>query len=258
MSLRRHMIAALSLLSGLGGAQAQIPAQEISYEAALSHWSRVLARFVDEEGRVDFHGLANDRADLDRFVEYISRVSPATHADEFDAPEQVLAYHINTYNALAMHGVLETGIPAGFTSFFSRLRFFKLRRVLIGGERTSLYDYENRVIRALGEPRIHFALNCMVRDCPRLPQEPFRADTLESQLHAATLEFFSKERHLRVDYENHEVRLSEILDFYTEDFVADGNRQNLIDYVNRYVSTPIDAAYRVQFIPYDWTINQQP
>ena len=258
MNPRRRLIAALSLLSGLAGAQAQAPVQEISYEAALSHWSRVLTRFVDEEGRIDFRELAGDSADLDRFVEYIGRVSPATHVDEFDAPEDVLAYHINAYNALAMYGVLEADIPAGFTSFFARLRFFKLRGVLIGGQRTSLYDYENRVIRALGEPRVHFALNCMVRDCPRLPQEPFRAQTLEPQLQAATLEFFSKERHLRVDHEKSEVWLSEILDFYTEDFVADGNRQSLIGYVNRYLSTPIEAGYRVRFIPYDWTINQQP
>jgi hypothetical protein len=257
MIVRRAIIATASLLSGVGAAQGQSPTQELPYEAAVSDWSRVLARFVDEEGRIDFRGLADDRADLDRFVEYISRVSPATQPDEFDEPAKVLSYHINAYNALAMHGVIETGIPAGFTSFFNRVRFFWFRKVVIGGGDSSLYNYENKVIRPLGEPRVHFALNCMVRDCPRLPREPFRADKLDSQLEAAAREFFSKQRHIRVDAEKREVRLSEILDFYTEDFVADGRRQSLISYVNQYLSTPISEDYQVQFIPYDWTTNQQ-
>lgn len=257
MIVRRAIIAIASLLSGVV-AQGQSTTLEVPYETAVSAWSRVLARFVDEEGRIDFRRLADDRADLDLFVEYTSRVSPATRPDEFDEPEQVLSYHINAYNALAMHGVIETGIPTGFTSFLKRARFFWFRNIVIGGRNTSLYSYENKVIRSLEEPRVHFALNCMVRDCPRLPREPFRADTLDSQLEAATREFFSKPRHIRVDAEKREVRLSEILDFYTEDFVADGRRQSLIGYVNRYLSTPIDDDYQVQFIPYDWTTNQQP
>ncbi len=101
MIVRRAIIATASLLSGVGAAQGQSPTQELPYEAAVSDWSRVLARFVDEEGRIDFRGLADDRADLDRFVEYISRVSPATQPDKFDEPAKVLSYHINAYNALA-------------------------------------------------------------------------------------------------------------------------------------------------------------
>ena len=97
----------------------------------------------------------------------------------------------------------------------------------------------------------------MVRDCPRLPREAFRAAELDLQLETVTREFFSKEKHIRVDTESLEVWLSEILDFYTEDFVADGRRQGLISYVNRYVPTPIGVGYRVKFIPYDWSINRQ-
>lgn len=254
MTALRPLVAAVSLLSVVGIAQAQAT----QYEAALRGWSRVLAHFVDVEGRTDFRALAADRADLDQFIDYISRVSPASHTGLFTTQAQVLTYHINAYNALAMHGVIEAGIPAGFTGFFRRAMFFKFRRVIVGGEMTSLYDYENSVIRPLGEPRVHFALNCMVRDCPRLPREPFRADRLDSQLDTVAREFFSKERHIRVDADKRELWLSEILDFYTEDFVADGRRRSLISYVNQYLSMPIGDDYEVRFIPYDWTINQQP
>ena len=38
-------------------------------------WARVLDRFVNDRGEVDFHRLAGDRADLETFLEYVARVS---------------------------------------------------------------------------------------------------------------------------------------------------------------------------------------
>lgn len=75
---------------------------------------------------------------------------------------------------------------------------------------------------------------------------------------AATREFFSREKHLRRRDDTREVWVSEILKFYTGDFVSSGKPQDLTEYINRYVQQPIPPAYRVRFIPYDWTINQRP
>merc|ERR1712093_826904 len=122
-----------------------------------------------------------------------------------------MAYYINSYNALAMYGVIEKGIPDGFTSFFSRAAFFKFRDVVIGGKVTNLYDFENDVIRPLNEPRAHFALNCMVKDCPRLPQTPFYAETLDDTLEQATREFFGSKKHFYFDDKRKRVYVSEIL-----------------------------------------------
>jgi Protein of unknown function, DUF547 len=239
-------------------APVEADAQSETYEDALNAWSKVLDEFVDDEGRVDFLGLADSQADLDEFVEYVGRVGPASHPESFGTRAEVLAYHINAYNALAMHGVLAKGIPNGFDNFIKRAAFFKFHAVVVAGQKTSLYDYENDVIRPLREERVHFALNCMVRACPRLRREPFRSATLEAQLDAAAREFFSKDRNFRIDADAREVWLSEILEFYTEDFVPDGKRQSLIGYVNRFVSVPVEESYAVRFTPYDWTINRQP
>jgi hypothetical protein len=105
---------------------------------------------------------------------------------------------------------------------------------------------------------VHFALNCMVRSCPRLPQAAFSADQLEAQLEAAAREFLNDPRNVRVDSAAREVWLSSILDFYTEDFAADGKHRSLIEYVNRYRDEPVDPGMTVKFIPYDWTLNRQP
>ena len=228
------------------------------YQIALDHWVAVLQTFVNAEGQTDFIALAKQPEDLQVYVDFVSQVSPGSAHLLFKTEADVLAYHLNTYNALAMHSVIEANIPADFSSFFKRLSFFKLRGVEIGGELTSLYDYENDVIRPLNEPRVHFALNCMVKDCPRLPQQPFQAEVLEQQLTDLTQAFFNKDKHLRIDHGQRVVYVSEIVDFYTEDFVASNKQQDLLTYINRYRVKKIPADYRVKFIDYDWTINQQP
>jgi len=218
-------------------------------------WARVLERFVDDRGRVDFDGIARDPSDLQRFVAWVDAVGPATEPARFSGKAQVPAYHLNAYNALAMHAVVADGVPASLAGW-RKLVFFIVNRVRIDGRAMSLYTYENAVIRPLGEPRIHFALNCMVAGCPRLPREPFDAALLESQLDACTREFVSEPRNVRVDVAERTVFLSEIFAFYTRDYLAVA--PSLTAYVNAYRAEPLPLEFKVAFMPYDWTVNRQP
>lgn len=228
------------------------------YEVASENWSLVLALYVDKEGKIDFKSLAKEPEYLKTYIDVIARMSPTSHQAVFTSQAEVLSYHLNAYNALAMWGVIERDIPCDFDSFFKRLWFFKLQTVIVGNKSTSLYDYENDVIRVFNEPRVHFALNCMVKDCPRLPQERFKANTLEEQLSDLTEDFFNKKKHLNIDHQHGFIYVSEILDFYTEDFVDSGKKQDLLVYINQYSVEKIPLNYEVKFFNYDWTINQQP
>jgi len=205
---------------------------------------------VDGSGRVDFAGIAADPAPLEAVVRAIGTNDPA--AEPTRAGQ--LASHINAYNALAMYGVVRDGIPRRL-SLLDRVRFFKLTRFIVGGRPISLYDYENDVIRPIGEERVHFALNCMAVSCPRLPARPFSAPDLDAELDRAARLFFSEPRHITVDDANRTVFFSAILDFYTGDFRA--KAPSLIAYANRYHAPPIPADYRTRFFSYDWTINAQ-
>ena len=230
---------------------------KLDYEVALDNWSLVLSSYVDERGQIDFESLAKEPKYLESYIDVIARMSPTSHQAVFTSQAEVLSYHLNAYNALAMWGVIERDIPGDFDSFFKRLRFFKLRTIIVGNKPSSLYDYEND-IRAFNEPRVHFALNCMVKDCPRLPQDRFRADILEDQLLDLTEDFFNKKKHLNIDHQLGIVHVSEILDFYTKDFVHSGKKQDLLIYINQYSVEKIPLNYEVRFTSYDWTINQQP
>ncbi|MGH8514053.1 MAG: DUF547 domain-containing protein, partial [Gammaproteobacteria bacterium] len=152
----------------------------------------------------------------------------------------------------SMYNVIDLGIPETHAGW-RKIRFFVLRKFSIGGKPMSLYAYENDVIRRVGEPRVHFALNCVALGCPILPKSPFSGKRLDAELERETRKFFSEERNLRIDHAENKIHMSEILSFYTEDFIP-VYAPSLIAYVNRYVADPIPEDYTVEFIDYDWTI----
>lgn len=243
----------------LAGCASLVPAPYLGEPSPLKPpedaWARVLQAYVDELGRVDFAGLAKNRADLDRYVAWVYDFGPGNRPELYPTHAHVLAYHLNAYNALAMYNVIESGIPET-NAGFAKVRFFFLRDVVVAGQRLSLHAYENDVIRKLGEPRVHFALNCMSVGCPRLPREPFHAAQLDRQLEREARKFFAEERNARTDDSQRKVYLSEILDFYPEDFLAVA--PSLTAYANRYRDTPLPLDYALKFTPYDWTVNRQP
>ncbi len=248
--MRRRLGGLVLLLAAVQGGAAAAPAAD-----ADTAWASVLQRFVDDRGRVDFRGLARDGHDLDAAVAGIAALAPGNAPAAFPTPADRLAFHVNAYNALAMEHVVRRGIPRRL-SLLGRLGFFVLSRVTVGGRSTSLYDYETDVIRPLGDERVHFALNCMSVSCPRLPRTPFHAATLDRELDSAARAFLAEPRNVQVDQARRVVRLSSILSFYRADFLA--RAPGLLDYVNRFRAEPVPVAYRVEFIPYDWTINSQP
>lgn len=255
--IARHLWLLVLLAAGCATVSAPriSPPSDTKEAEPLAAWARVLERHVDNEGRVDFDALRRDRSDLDRFVAWVYRIGPNNHPELFSSRNHVLAYHVNAYNALAMYNVLDAGVPITLAGA-RKVSFFFLRKIQVGGATMSLYAYEHNVIRGLREPRVHFALNCMVVGCPRLPREPFVVDLLDAQLDRESREFFADRRNVRVERATQSVYFSEILDFYTEDFLAEA--ASLPDYVNRYRTEKVPAGYAVKFIPYDWTINRQP
>ena len=239
------VLALLTACSTLVPAPAAPPS---TAQAARAAWARVLLRFVDRQGEVDFAALSRDRSDIDRYVRYVAD----TPLESLPDANEKLAHMINAYNALSMFNVIESGIPDTHAGF-NKLSFFIHRKLVIGGRAMSLYSFENDLIRPLGDPRIHFALNCSALSCPVLPRLPFTAAALDAELERESTAFFARPQNFRIDAANRSVWLSEILKFYTEDFVPVPAR-SLIEYANRYAPQPAPPEYTVRFTPYDWTI----
>lgn len=242
--------------------------------ASFSHdlLDRVLVEFVDDQGRVDYRRLADQRGDLDRYFALVAAIGPDNHPELFPTREQRLAYWMNAYNAAVITAVLESypiesvgdvGLPT------MKAGFFLLQRIPIGGKTTNLYELENSVIRdRFHEPRIHFAINCASASCPKLPRHAFDANRLEAQLDEAARLFVSEPRNVRIDHDARTVHLSAIFDWYESDFVewpADRlpDSPTLLDYVSLHAAQPLRdqlrraADYDIEFNRYDWSLNDQ-
>jgi hypothetical protein len=148
--MKRHLgIAGLFLLAcecAVRVAPPRVSEQEIA--APERAWANVLSRFVDEEGRIDFAGMAKDPHDLEVSVAWLAKVSPVSEPESFPTPESRLAFSINAYNALAMYDTIKSGVPRDLNAV--KVRFFYKNRFALGGSDISLYDLEKKVIGRWG------------------------------------------------------------------------------------------------------------
>ena len=74
----------------------------------------------------------------------------------------------------------------------------------------------------MGEPRIHFALVCAAKSCPKLRSEAYTPDQLDRQLDDQARGFFNDPHKNSFDKVNKIAYLSPIMDWFTEDFEATG------------------------------------
>lgn len=227
----------------------------------------MLERFVDDNGLVDYHGLAAQREVFDRYIDAIESTSPTNRPELFPTPEHSLAYYLNAYNAHVFDGVLARGPEevSVWRGAVSGLKFFVRRKVVIGGEKMSLKRLEDELIREkFQDPRIHAALNCASISCPRLRRKAFQADSLQADLDEAMGEFVADPRNCRVSAGEQKVYLSGIFDFFPKDFLhyeaSQGNLEpRLTDYINRFreEDQQIPRDYKIEYLEYDKGINQQ-
>jgi hypothetical protein len=279
--MRAPFLVALALLFVAGcatiGPRVEITEASSSREGFHGDFDSFLRRHVDARGRVDYRAAVGDRADLDRYIGLLAKVSPDSHPRLFPAEMDRLAYWINAYNASVLHlalhhypirSVKDVSPPAPLI-FLPRLSgFFVFRRVTLGGVPVNLYYLENGVIRErFPDPRIHFALNCASIGCPRLPNHAFQPEGLERQLARETARFMAEPRNVEVREGEGVVRLSSIFDWYRSDFTnwvkenRSGEEPTLLTYVRLHL--PPETAARlaacqdceVEFVPYDWGLN---
>lgn len=258
-----------------------LPSVERTPEAVHADLDLVQRQFVNEEGRVDYHGLQRSPGQLDRYYLWLTQESPDSNPERFPDRDAELAYWLNAYNGAVLYTVLQyypissirdvsTPIPLNLIN--DKIGFFFLQQIQLGGETMNLYDLENSLIRPrYQDPRVHFALNCASIGCPRLPQEAFSPTRLDEQLDRETRRFFAEPRNLRFDHDQETVYVSSILGWYESDFTdwLEANHPDkpatLLTYISMYGPKIQEAAllrarqeeYDVDFIEYDWNLNDQ-
>jgi len=239
-------------------------------------------KYVNDDALVDYRGLKADRGRLDAFAGALGRLDPAVFAGWSD--EDKIAFWINAYNALTLKAIIDNyPIRPRFTA---SLRFpdnsirqikgvwDKIRFPVMGRPMTLDGTEHERLRAQFNEPRIHLALVCAAMGCPPLRNEPFLGEKLGEQLADQTRVFLGNPKKFRIDRDTRKVRLSSIFKWFGGDFVKtygtdarfagyDEVERAVLNYVSGHLSEE-DAAYLagggygIEYLPYDWTLNEQP
>ncbi|KAK2839632.1 hypothetical protein Q5P01_013372 [Channa striata] len=241
---------------------------------------KLFSEHLSADGKsVDYKGMSANPA-FERYCELAIQLQRVELLSL--SREEKLAFFINIYNALVIHGYLRLGAP---TNMWQRYRFFNYVSYLIGGEVFTLQDIENGVLRgnrkgvaqllrpfsksdprlqmALpdAEPLIHFALNCGAKGCP--PIKTYTPQDIDSQLRTAAEAFLENDNGCVVDSGKREVRLNQIFKWYKADF--GGTDEKLLKWVLDHMGdSPKKASLqgilsagktKISFLPYDWSSN---
>lgn len=260
-------IAALLCLGDLANAREPIgqnwPAgRQIAFDRVdHSSFSELLGKYVDGDGFVNYRAwkaTAADRRALQQYLLHLSQVNPSLPAPR----EAQLAFWINAYNAVTLEGILREYPTDSIRKHTSKLGGYNIwddLPLIAGGRAYSLNDIEHKVLRKMNEPRIHFAIVCASIGCPRLLNEAYVADKLESQLSANSRDFFARPQNFMVDSSG-TMHVSAILDWFEEDFGA--SRSERFHRVQPYLpenvrSLAIHPQTRVKYQDYNWSLNDQ-
>lgn len=233
-------------------------------------FANVLSSYVDEQGLVDYDTLQANRADLDAYNASVQLTSPSTY--ESWSEEEQIAFLINAYNSITLKSIIdESPIKASIKDITGVWRF-KKHGIL--QDQQTLNNIEHDILRAnFNEPRIHAALVCAAISCPYLRQEPFTGDNLDAQLDDQSKIFISRPEAFEIDREKNEVRLSEIFDWFGQDwvpsygtdegFAGSKNERAVLNFISGYLNEADSeflkaGGYKISYTNYDWSLNRQP
>ncbi len=165
--------------------------------------------------------------------------------------EEELAFYINTYNILALKMVLDHWPLDSIKDVGSLLSpVWGMPAGSINGKTVSLDDIENKILRQMGEPRIHFAIVCASVSCPDLRNTPYTALKLNAQLDEQVQKFLGNaDKGLRIG--NESIQISRIFDWFGKDFKPAGGVET---FIRRYRSDLPELPLKDD-INYDWNVN---
>lgn len=242
------------LLAGCGNISVENGANEV-----VSHdiWDALLKKYVTEDGWVDYKGIQSEKDRLDTYLQLLSDNPPNT--ESWSDADQI-AYWINAYNAFTVDLILQHYPVESIKDIGSSIQIpfvntpWDIKFIKIGGEEYDLNNLEHGILRKQwNEPRIHFAVNCASYSCPALRAEAYTGDKLDAQLDEQARIFINDARKNVIG--NNEAKLSKIFSWYSGDF---NDNMSVEAYINQYSTVKINPNTTVDYMDYDWSLNDIP
>ena len=227
----------------------------------LALWGQMLTRHtraVEAEvgTRVDYVALSRDPL----WPQVLSGLAEES-ALSLETREEKLAFWVNAYNILAIDLVIQNYPVKSIRdigSWFSPV--WKKPAGRINGRSYSLHEIEHKILRPMGEPRIHGAIVCASISCPSLLRKPYRVRSVDAQFDESLRAWMRRpEKGMALDRKDRVLKVSKVFDWFGEDFELNGG---ILPFVTLYAPAE-DAAWlrenagrvSIRYLDYDWNLN---
>ncbi len=242
---------------------------------------QIFSTYVDDRGLVDYKTLRRKRAQLINAAREFNKVHPAQLMSWSD--NEKIAFWINAHNIFTLKLVIDNypiqprwfliNYPDNSIMHIVGGRTKKYFKIM--GMEYTLTEIERQILmKRFQDPRICFALSYASMGGAFLRNEPYYPDKLDEQLEDQVGKFLSSTRGLRIDKTKNIIFLADIFNWYKNLFITKygsvkkfRNRQphiqSYLNFIVNYVS-PDNVSYfesdnyKVEFLLYDWHLNEQP
>ena len=211
--------------------------------AGASPWDELLQSYVDDQGGVDYAGLAQPAAHQ-KLTEFLGW--HATLKLESLSEDSRKALYINLYNAMMIASLLryaqEKGITPGSAEFLAlEINAIKVPggniwggdyKTALGPALVNLDEIEHQLLRGKAtqeplakfkiaklDPRIHAVVNCAAVSCPKLRNKALTADNLDAMLNTAMADFVNSTYQFNL-INDKTMQANKIVKWYYDDFAS--------------------------------------
>lgn len=226
-------------------------------QAYQEKYDALLKAYVDDKGLVDYAAFKKkDEATLKACVAAMAKVDTKT----LDAAAKK-AYWINVYNAVTLKAMLEffplqsikdkvSSIP-GFYDLWDDYGF--------GKKKLSLNHIEHKILRPMGDPRIHAAIVCASLGCPILRNEAYVGAQLDAQLDDNCKNWLADTKR-GLELKGTVAKASNIFSWFGDDFAEDdaGRLAWIAQYTDEKTAKRLKSGkVTLGSLDWDWALNKQ-
>ena len=230
---------------------------EVKVPSGIDHsaWDRLLKKYVDDKGLVNYAGWKANKDDLDALDAYLKQFAPKP--DRPAEGNEKAAALVNAYNAFTIRTILGA-YPV--ESIHEISKPFETKRWMIGGEKVALNDIEHGTLRPMLKYRAHSVLVCAARSCPPLQRSAYSADAFDSQDATAYTHWLAREDLNRFIPEQNKAEVSSIFKWFKSDFDASKLVAKIFAEYGPNSAKKLTAGgkqFDISYLSYNWGLNDQ-
>ncbi len=210
-------------------------------QPSYKNYDAFLKKYVSTSGNVSYKKIK--KSEIETIVKEFQAATPQKNW----AKNEQLAYWLNAYNLFTINLIVDN-YPVKKITDLDKGKPWDVKRIDLGGQKYSLNDIENIVIRpTFKDARIHFAINCAAKSCPPLLNIAFTASNVQATLEQRTKSFITSKSTILTEKN---VKISKIFDWYKADF------SDLIGFLSKYSTIKVEKDAKIEYNEYDWNLNE--